>query len=391
MNYHLMIDEKFTDDFISDAEKHSPENNVYLVSLYTTTPKFAKSPLITYVKSVKKYWFSHIAPTLTKDDKVFIHWLDRRVYDIVLSLAHEIHVGIFSWMGDVIATPTYLFEKEILKPESYAFFNRYKKHRFEKDDRHGWIYNFLLFGRHVFRQLNAPREWQKKKRVMRRINLFFHWNLFDYQWIKEHYPGFDARFVYFVYDVGLNYDAAADIHVKNADAPLTIWLGNSATLPNNHFEALDDLAHLKDENIEIICPLSYGEKTDSVYTKQLIEKGQRIFGNKFTPLLTYLDRDAYYALFHKVDVVVMNHIRSQAAGNVFMFLKFGKILFMDEKSTLYQFLCSKNSENVLTVNELRNSSFSKLRELISDKNTFQTMDDIVDTDRKAQNLKRYLR
>lgn len=391
MNYHLMIDEKFTEDFIADAEKHAPGNNVYLVSLYTKTPKFAKSPLITHVKSVKKYWFSHIAPTLKKDDKVFIHWLDRRVYDIVLSIPPEINVGIFSWMGDVIATPTYLFDKDILKPTSYAFFKRYKKRRFEKDARHGGIYNFLLFGRHVLRELNAPREWQKKKKVMQRLNLFFHWNEFDYQWVKEYYPGFDAQFVYFVYDVGLNAEADADAHTKNADAPLTIWLGNSATISNNHFEALDDLSHLKDENIEIICPLSYGEKTNSVYTKQLIEKGQRIFGSKFTPLLTYLDRDAYYALFHKVDLVVMNHIRSQAAGNVFMFLKFGKILFMDEKSTLYQFLRSKNTANLYPINNISDLSFNNLKEMIAQRADNEDFENILNMDKKAENLKAYLR
>lgn len=391
MNYHLMIDEKFTDDFIAEAERCAPGKNVYLVTLYTPQPKFTKSPLIIYKKSVKKYWFTQIAPHLKNTDRVFIHWLDRRVYDIVLSLPADMNVGIFSWMGDLIATPSCLFEKEILKPVSYSFFKKYKKYQFQKDRSHGVIYNLLLFARHLFRILNAPREWRKKKRVMRRINLFFHWNEFDYQWVKKSYPGFNAQLVYFVYDVGLDNTSTITPSIKNEEDPLTIWLGNSATVSNNHFEALEELRHLKDDRIEIICPLSYGELPDSVYTRQLISQGKQIFGDKFIPLLTYLERDQYYALFQKVDLVLMNHIRSQAAGNVFAFLKLGKIIFMEERSTLFQFLRAKNYTQVYAMSEIRKYSFTDLKALSVEKYFHKHMPEILDRDLKEENLKKYLR
>ena len=390
MNYHLMIDEKFTDDFIADAERNAPGNNIYLVSLYTPLPLRTKSPLIIYQRSVKKYWFSRIAPHLKSTDQVFIHWLDRRVFDIVLSLPRGMNVGIFSWMGDLIATPTCLFEKEILKPISYAFFKKKKRFRFQKDRSRGEIYNLLLFGRHLWRIVTAPLEWNKKKKVMQRINLFFHWNEFDYHWVKNHYPGFHARLVYFVYDVGL--DSTLPVHpiVKDDREKLTIWLGNSATVTNNHFEALEELSHLREERIEIICPLSYGEHPDSVYTRQLIEKGRHIFGNKFIPLLTYLDRDQYYAMFQKVDLVLMNHIRSQAAGNVFAFLKVGKIIFMEEKSTLYQLLRSENIEQIYPMSELQHFSFSALQALTIKGHTNKNGTEIINKRLKERNLKKYL-
>lgn len=391
MNYHLMIDEKFTDDFIAEAERCAPGKNVYLVTLYTPQPKFTKSPLIIYKKSVKKYWFAQIAPHLKNTDRVFIHWLDRRVYDIVLSLPVDMNVGIFSWMGDLIATPSCLFEKEILKPVSYSFFKKYKRYQFQKDRSHGVIYNLLLFARHLFRILNAPREWRKKKRVMQRIKLFFHWNEFDYQWVKKSYPGFNAQLVYFVYDVGLDNTSAITPSNKNEEDPLTIWLGNSATVSNNHFEALEELRHLKDDRIEIICPLSYGELPDSIYTRRLISQGKQIFGDKFIPLLTYLERDQYYALFQKVDIVLMNHIRSQAAGNVFAFLKLGKIIFMDERSTLFQFLHAKNYTQVYAMSEIRKYSFSDLKALSIEKHFHKHMPEILDRDLKEENLKKYLR
>ncbi|MDD3787298.1 MAG: TDP-N-acetylfucosamine:lipid II N-acetylfucosaminyltransferase [Petrimonas sp.] len=392
MNYHLMIDEKFTNDFIADAEKYAPHKNVYIVSCYTKEPRFVNSALVTLVKSAKKYWFSTIANKLKKSDKVFIHWLDRRVYDIVLSLPEEVEVGIFSWMGDLIATPTYLFDKDILKSTSFDFFNKHKKNRFDKDPQHGRFYNSLLFGRHIWRVAFSPVEWRKKKQVMQRINLFFHWNEFDYQWVQDHYPGFRAKFVYFVYEIGLNENNS---YLLNSDSwrttdQITIWLGNSATISNNHFEALDDISHLKDDPVEIICPLSYGERTGSKYTKQVIEKGERIFGKKFKPLLEFIDREEYYAMFNKVGIVVMNHIRSQAAGNVFMFLKLGKIIFMDEKSTLYQFIHSKNAQNIYTMRQLKNFSFNELKKMLDEKQMHKDIGSILDMDAKVANLKKYL-
>lgn len=389
MNYHLMIDEKFIDGFIADAERAAPGNNVYLVSLYTPKPKFTHSPLIQYVHSVKKHWFSHIASRLKKEDKVFIHWLDRRLYDIILSLPKEIEVGIFSWMGDVIATPSYLFEKDILKPRSYTFFKKHKKHAFEKDTHHGFVYNLLLYGRHLYRRLNASSEWTKKKKVVARITYFFHWNPFDYQWIKEHYPNFSAQPVYFFYDVGIDENRHEPQNNPNK-YKLTFWLGNSATISNNHFEAFDDLAHLKDDAIEIICPLSYGERHDSLYTRSVVEEGTRRFGDKFTPLLTYLERDAYYELFNRVDVVVMNHIRSQAAGNVFAFLERGKTLFMNEESTLYQLLASENVANVHPMCQLPKLSFSELHSMASAKPREADMSSVLRPTKKEDNLRKYL-
>lgn len=225
---------------------------------------------------------------------------------------------------------------------------------------------------------------------MQRINLFFHWNEFDYHWLKKRYPGFKALFVYFVYDVGLDNSLGVPSSIKGEKDPLTIWLGNSATVSNNHFEALDELRHLKDEQIEIICPLSYGELPDSVYTRQLIRKGKQIFGNKFIPLLTFLERDQYYALFQKVDVVLMNHIRSQAAGNVFAFLKLDKIIFMEEKSTLYQFLFAKNIDQLHAMSELKNYSFSALKALTVADRSHTDIHKILDWNLKAENLKKYL-
>lgn len=392
MNYHLMIDEKFIDDFIADAERAAPGNNTYLVSLYTPEPRYTRSPLITYVKSVERYWFDHIAASLSDNDRVFIHWLDRRVYRILLALPPHITTGIFCWMGDLVTTPLYLFDKDILEPQSYAFFRKYKKGKFQPFAHHGKLKNALLRLRHIYRRLHAPAEWRTKKKVMQRLDLFFHWSEIDYRWVEERYPGFGAAFVYFFYGVGTQSIASGTVRTApGGEKPVTIWLGNSATIENNHFEALDALSGLQNENIEIICPLSYGEPVDSKYTTDVIRKGHALFGNRFRPLLEFLDRDNYYALFERVDFVVMNHIRSQAAGNIFAFLAAGKPLFMNEKSSLYRLLIEKRIPNVDTIRHLQSLSFKEMiQEMTAKPDNHEALQNLLDERQKEANLKKHL-
>lgn len=95
----------------------------------------------------------------------------------------------------------------------------------------------------------------------------------------------------------------------------SVLLGNSADPSNNHFEALKFLDKHKYTG-EIICPLSYGGT--AVYKKNLLQYGRRIFKNKFIPLTKFLSINEYTKMTSHCDLVWMNHIRQQAAGNIFI-------------------------------------------------------------------------
>ena len=74
MNYHLMVDDKFIDGLITDAEKASPGKNTYIVEGNRATAKYVTHPLIVFVNSLEAY-LEKLKTILTENDKVFIHWL----------------------------------------------------------------------------------------------------------------------------------------------------------------------------------------------------------------------------------------------------------------------------------------------------------------------------
>lgn len=111
-----------------------------------------------------------------------------------------------------------------------------------------------------------------------------------------------------------------------------VLLGNSATIENCHMEALDMLAHLADDNIEIICPLSYGDK---LYAGKVIEKGRVIFGDNFMPITDYMPKDQYLDLISSCAVAIFNNNRQQAMGNINMLLEMGRKIYMRENTSMW--------------------------------------------------------
>jgi len=114
-----------------------------------------------------------------------------------------------------------------------------------------------------------------------------------------------------------------------------ILIGNSASASNNHLEAFEMLRQFETDNRRIIVPLSYG---DSKYADYIEEVGVRTFGNNFIPLRTFLHIDDYNQKIKTCGIVIMNHYRQQALGNVLIMIYMGARVFLNESNTIYQFL-----------------------------------------------------
>jgi len=88
-----------------------------------------------------------------------------------------------------------------------------------------------------------------------------------------------------------------------------IMVAHSAFSHNNHFITFKYLEKFKDKNIEIICPLSYGDES---YKKDVIKKGNEIFGVRFIPHLELLPIDEYNKLLASVDIYI-SHAEMQTS------------------------------------------------------------------------------
>lgn len=143
-----------------------------------------------------------------------------------------------------------------------------------------------------------------------------------------------------------------------------IQIGNSADPSNNHIEIFDKLRAYKNEDIEIICPLSYG---DQQYRNEVIKKGNEIFGDKFNPIVTFLPFEKYLSHLFKIDIAIFNHKRQQAMGNITTLLGYGKKVYIRDDITTWQFFIEQgikiwkandNFENLLfemSENERKNN------------------------------------
>lgn len=114
----------------------------------------------------------------------------------------------------------------------------------------------------------------------------------------------------------------------------SILLGNSASVTNEHFEALDILEELKKiSNIRVFCPLSYGDKD---YAERVIEYGKARLGESFEPVLDFMKKEEYIKFLASVDIAIMNHRRQQGLGNISILLRLGKKVYLRRETSTFR-------------------------------------------------------
>ena len=120
------------------------------------------------------------------------------------------------------------------------------------------------------------------------------------------------------------------------------------------------LSKIKIVDFSLIVPLNYGHVD---YQNFIVNEGHNIFEDKFVPLLNFLKRDEYYALFDEIDVFVMNHIRTQAGANIVVALRKGKPVFINPKSSIYQFF-TRLGIKLYPINLLKSLTMDQINDII---------------------------
>lgn len=152
--------------------------------------------------------------------------------------------------------------------------------------------------------------------------------------------GTKARYRYLFYPNPVNFDMLDQQSEKVSQmmknkSTLKIMIGNSANPSNNHFEILDFLNKIsKKIDVEIICPLSYG---DLDYAKSVIAYGKEKFGDRFIPLTKILEPEEYAKLLVNADIAIFNHKRQQALGNILALLYARKKVYIRSDISTWKF------------------------------------------------------
>lgn len=140
------------------------------------------------------------------------------------------------------------------------------------------------------------------------------------------------------------------------DRVLRITVGNSATKENRHLEAFEYLRHIQGTDVEISCPLSYGE---SDYAREVIQAGHEIFGSRFHPITHFMPYEDYIQYLANCDVGIMNHNRQQAGGNIYLLLQLGKKVYIDPSTSLAE-AYRRRGVTLYDVHDIENESVEEL-------------------------------
>lgn len=324
---HILIDEKFSPNFLKFLFKYYPDHKVIIYHINKEL-EFCKD--------------------FINDNRCF--FLDRR--------------------NEYISKYKDLFEKSeqivlhsLFLGQIYTFFFRYpsfsKKSIFVVwgDD----VYGDNMYRKHLPFPKNIKdfvRRYMKAC-VIKEIPKFMTFATGDFELIKKWY-GTDGKQYDCLYPSTVNKNELDNSRVKHRSSVVNIMVGNSSTRSNNHIEVFRMLAHYKDENIRIICPLSYG---DFEYRREVISQGKSIFGGKFVALTKYLTPDKYAGFLSTIDIAIFHQDRQQATGNIEIVSYYGAKVYLKSTATTWDYYVNKEKRHFFDSLEIPSEPYDQFVEL----------------------------
>jgi len=185
----------------------------------------------------------------------------------------------------------------------------------------------------------------------------------DYEKLKEIYNT-KTPYIQAFYPNPVDFEMFSDYKVQSyKNQALTVLCGNSADPANNHFQMFDMLGRFRNENIKIICPLSYGGSKD--YIQKTIEYGRTVFDDKIEFLQKFMPAAEYAKVLAKCDIAVMNHSIQEALGNIIALLYLGKKVFIRSQTTSFRFFNSMGVQ-ISSADEISFMSFKNFSSVLHD-------------------------
>jgi len=321
MNLHIFHDDKFTNGAIEQFEQAYPNQNIYIVLLYTSeTLKFTNTHPKIKTFHIRDKSIVSQAGTIIKDNKItnlFVHYLDTYKASITLKILAKHHLK-FYWIfygGDLFDYLSRYHQYDILDNKSYKKDTR-------REDFIKNIKYLLWFG------------WTTKsamKKAFQRLDYFCFWNEYDFKLFRSNVDS-NAKHKNFIYYNALGNPAFPLVEKKN-----TLMINHSASPSGNHFHVIESIKSLplQERNYNILLPLSYGSKA---YAKQIIDSAKTNITCDLRVLQDFMPLQEYQSILSEVKIAIFGMRRQEAAGNIFQLLNMGAKVFLRKENTLYQWL-----------------------------------------------------
>lgn len=325
---HLIPDEKVTDNVIENFEEIFNDNIFYVLG-DENNRKYCKSKGDNIIFRNEDFF---VRENISNEVKgVIIHGLNYIFAKMILGLNHNVKVAWFAWGYDIYFLPK--ISKGLYNAATYEYLCS-RDSKFELINR---VKNNALFRFLYYKLVKGGEDYYTiYEKAHKRIDFFC-------TYIKEDYDLFISRYntsASFL-DVGYfsikQYLAGQESLKIKTDAQ-NILIGNSNSLECNHLDVFEILNINKplSNGSKWIVPLNYGN--DFSYREQVVEKGIELCGDKFVPLVEFMERQDYFNLLRSCSIAIFYHNRQQAMGNIIAFLYMGGRVYLSKKNPVYKYL-----------------------------------------------------
>lgn len=323
---HLAPDEKFIPLVQDLYEEAFPEQNTFRIH-DISDPKSRHAKKIHDTKFVEPSYYSTLEflKELNKCDCLLLHSM-RPCFEAAIKSAPSRVTVVWTGWG---------FEYYELLRDQIGSIVLPRTCRIQRQNRLKNLIKLYLHPIQTFKEkftkerTLSPNSYTTLKNVAHRINVFSV-NSAEETMLRKALPTMNAQF-HMLHYYTIEDTLSQGIDKMDGD---DILLGNSASYTNNHVDALYDLKKMNIKGRRIVAPLSYG---DDDYAKRVIQFGNRLFGSSFFPLRNFLPIKDYNNLIGNCGVVIMNHIRQQAVGNISAALYKGANVFLRRENPLFNF------------------------------------------------------
>ncbi|MDD2886295.1 MAG: TDP-N-acetylfucosamine:lipid II N-acetylfucosaminyltransferase [Aliarcobacter sp.] len=337
MILHIVPDEKFIDIAYKLFDNQNPDNNQFIIVASKSKFKYIKT---TPIIKISKFEFlsKKFSNSLSKYEFIIIHSLTDITKKLILNSSNNIK---FLWLGWGYDYYGYLDKKLLLEKTLNL-----KEKMFHKNKKR----QVLLKIKNFIKNKLIYRDINNLEKIFDKINYFSPVLYEDYLLIKNKFKNFKPKYI------DWNYGSLDDILIKE-DLEISgknILLGNSASFENNHIEAIELIEKMDLKDKKIICPLSYGDKD---YANKIILYGNTKLMDKFEPLIDFMSIEKYNQTLSSCSIVIMNHLRQQALGNIILMIYFGAKVFLNKENPVYEFF-KNNGAIVFSIEELTSENIN---------------------------------
>lgn len=320
---HLAPDEKFINAANYIFEKAYPGSNTFLII------KGPANPPLKYVKQEEN--FEIIVPVketlewILKKAKgyelVVFHGLDTLKAELFLRDEEKQKYAVILWGAEVYNEN--MLQKNFLGNKTMELHKKLSSIPLSEKFKN--IYRAVRYGKQTG---GAAASFKKVIASMPNIGTLYQEEFNFYKNGKLIQP--DANFIPFNYYPFEFVFKGPQQKVKGNN----ILLGNSASSTNNHLEAIDILSGISLGGRQVYIPLSYG---DNRYAKAISGYAAQKLPQNNKPLKNFLQLHEYNELVSECGIVIMNHYRQQAVGNILASLYLGAKVFLNN-TTVYEYL-----------------------------------------------------